>query len=305
MELYLEDMEMMQGDLHWDLPGDVEAPSSSARRRRRRPRGVTHRTGVLLTIGHRPHALVEHVCTTPQQVVDVIRGFFNLTLLYINCHSIDDRGVSNVSQRGTVSGIRLGGARIYARHLNLFTQLQSNFATSRTEPLVAQLVYAGHAYIPARPASSRPPSVSCSSPLDIEPPWWHFNVRRLLCEDAPSPERVTSPAPVDTRITAQGFNVTHHLFVPRIVMRSCSIGQNQSFCQQLANAAGTYVFAPTVAQWARQTRHRPWQLHGPVRVFVPPGLTHLRQTSALRRAQMIAMGSGRGVGRKPGPIGRA
>ena len=87
MELYLEDMEMMQGDLHWDLPGDVEAPSSSARRRRRRPRGVTHRTGVLLTIGHRPHALVEHVCTTPQQVVDVIRGFFNLTLLYINCHS--------------------------------------------------------------------------------------------------------------------------------------------------------------------------------------------------------------------------
>jgi hypothetical protein len=303
MELYLEDIDMMPGSrLHWDLPRDVEAPSS-----RGRPHGVHRSVGVLITIGPSSHAdndQIERVCDTPQQVVEVIRAFSNLTLIYINCHSIDAQGRSDARERLGVCGIRLGGARIYERDLPLFGQIRSSFPLLRmTEPLTLGIVHAAHAYVPA--SSGTPTGRSLVTFGMLNQRFW---------DGAPSPAPMTSPAPVEFRITAEGFNATSHSFVPRIVMRSCSIGQNQPFCQLLADTAETWVFAPTVDQWASQTEATPWRLHGPVRVFMPACVAYL-QDSASRRdlspfrqrlgQQMIATGSGRGVGRRRGPTGYA
>ena len=282
MELYLEDWDFLPyGDsrlLHWELPRGVEEPPSSARRRRRRPGVTPRRPGVLITIAPttpEEPAMVERVCDNPQEVVNVIGEFSNLTLLFINCHSIDAQGRSDAGERSGVCGILLGGARIYATHLPLFEGIRSSFSQHTTDQLVAGLVHTGFTYLSA-PA--------------------------------------TSEAPVDWRITAEGFNQTHHFFVPRIVMRSCSIGQDPDFCQRLADAAGTYVFAPTIDQ--RYDQAGPWELHGPIRVFIPSSLAHLyRQFFTLRRdlspgrqrlgQQLIATGIGRGVGRRRSPIGYA
>jgi hypothetical protein len=311
MELYLEDWDMMRGALHWDVPPGVEDPSSRAR-----PHGAHRPVGELITIApSTPEELaqVERRCDTPEQVVDVIGEFSGLTLVFINCHSIDDQGRSDANERGTVSGILLGGARIYARHLPLFRRIRSSFTLRWTEPSTLGLVHSAHAYVPASSGtptgrslvSFGPLSASSSSPIDIDQPFR---------DDAPSPAPATSPAPVEYTITAAGFNQNSHLFVPRIVMRSCSIGQNRDFCQRLADAADTWVFAPTVDQWASQTRWTPWELHGPVRVFVPASMAHLpvygsrQDLSPFNRRlgqQRIATGSGRGIGRRRGPIGLA
>jgi hypothetical protein len=298
MELYLEDIDMMRGSLHWDLPPDVEAPSSRAR-----PHGAHRRVGELITIGPSSHAdddQIEHVCDTPQQVVDVVGGFSNLTLLYINCHSIDDQNHSDPAERGAVSGIRLGGARIYDRGLPLFEQIRASFSQlHRTEPLEFGIV---QAYVPA---SSGTPTRRLAT-FGMQNP--------LFRDDDPAPAPSTSPAPVELTITAEGSNENSDLFVPRIVMRSCAIGQNQQFCQDLADAAETWVFAPMIDQWSTQTAATPWRLHGPVRVFIPACLAHLqaptsrRDLSPFRQRlgqQMIATGGGRGVGRRPGAIGHA
>jgi hypothetical protein len=75
MELYLEDIDMMQGPLHWDLPRGVEAPSS-----RGRPHGAHRSVGELITIGPSNHAdneQIERVCDTPEQVVELIGEFLS------------------------------------------------------------------------------------------------------------------------------------------------------------------------------------------------------------------------------------
>lgn len=280
MELYLEDWDFLPYRdrlLHWDLPSDVEEPSSSGRRRRRQPGGV-RRPGVMVTIAPTTPeqlAMVERVCDTPQEVVNVIAEFSNLTLLFINCHSIDAQGGSDAAGRGRVCGIRLGGARIYAEDLPLFERIRASFSQHTTDDLAAGLVWAGHTH-------------------------------RSIPGEAGTP--------VDWRITAEGFNQTHHFFVPRIVMRSCSIGLDRDFCQRLADVAGTYVFAPAIDQ--RYDQAGPWELHGQVCVFIPASLTHLypqfftiRQDLSLfrqrRGQQLIATGVGRGAGRRRGPIGYA
>lgn len=308
MELYLEDIDMVRGPLHWNLPRGVEDPSS-----REQPHGAHRRIGELITIG--PTSVrdnedvdrvvrddVERFCDEPREVVDVIGEFSNLTALYINCHSIDARGRSNAADRGTVAGIQLGGARIYTTSLSLFRNIRSSFIQlHRTEPSTYELMLAPHTY-------------SIDSQRTREPVPFEFavNLDYPFYDDTPAPTQETSPAPAEYRITAAGFNQNSHLFVPRIVMRSCSIGQNLQFCQTLADNANTWVFAPTVDQLASQTRATPWQLHGPVRVFIPVSLAQLQTTSSRRDLspfrqrrgqQMAATGSGRGVGRRQGVIG--
>jgi hypothetical protein len=220
--------------------------------------------GVLLTIaasGVRESTEVEHRCDTVEEIVAVIRGYANLTLLFINCHSIDDQGHSDPSQRGRVSGIRLGGARIYAGNLAAFSQIQTSFSLlARTDPFVLGLVLA-------------------------------------------APGNAYTPSGVPT-LTDSGFNNNAHLFVPRIVMRSCSIGQNRDFCQRLADTTQTWVFAPQVDQWVGAAA--PWSLHNQVLVFMPASFAQQQLSSIMRDRspfqrrlgrQMISMRSGRGIGR--------
>ena len=91
MELYLEDTDMMAGNLHWPLP-----------------RGST---GRLITIGpctrepgdpqsvcNPANELIEYACDTPSQFVNIIGQFSNIELLWFNCHSIWTQADSNSYQ---------------------------------------------------------------------------------------------------------------------------------------------------------------------------------------------------------------
>lgn len=178
------------------------------------------------------------------------------------------------------------------------------------------MIHAVHAHVPAMTGGSTSGSAVTpsllslpqnSDPLDIP----LFSAPGSSSVSVPSPAPLTPPSPMEFTITAEGFNLRSHLFVPRIVMRCCSIGQNQQFCQRLADATETWVFAPTVDQWAHITGTTPWSLHGPVRVFIPACLAHLQaSTSRLDLSpfrqrlgqQMIVTRSGRGVRRRPGTI---
>ena len=126
----------------------------------------------------------------------------------------------------------------------------------------------------------------------------------------------------------------HHLyryFIPSIILRSCSIGRNHSFCQELADKAATFVFAPQVDQWGAAPTGGSWRLHNPVFFYSPIWLWNHDYVDLLKGLwrpdpnpppwidtesssnlspfqqrlgqQRIATGPGRGVGRYRGLIG--
>lgn len=261
MELYIEHSEFTPGHpLHWDLPV------------RQGPHGRRH-VGQLITIGRsserlapgQPAGDIEEFCDAPEQVIEVIERFSNLTALYINSHAgRDDR--SRELERAGRRRLDLGGARIYAEHLPLFRRIRSCFVRnnpfSYTRPEEAELIY--------------------------------------------DPNRTNIPP--DRYV----LNDQIYSFQPRIVLCGCAIAQDREFCQGLANETGTYVFGATITQFANRTPI-PWTLDGPILVFFPsnlfiPGESSIQDLSPFQQRlgqQRMATGSGRGVGRRWGPIGLA
>lgn len=280
MKLYLEDTDMMAGGLHWSLP-----------------RGST---GRLITIGpctrgagdppsvcNPANELIEYACDTPLQFVNIIGQFSGIELLWFNCHSIDAQGgtVRGVGARGP-AGIRIGGANIYESDLTYFRSISNQAMRPASRSFAPHVVIgeAGRQAIIARHAAQ-------------------------YREQLPGP----------TVIRGEEVHHLHRYFIPSIILRSCSIGRNHSFCQTLATRANTFVFAPQVDQWRAAPTGGPWRLHNPVYFFRPISLYHHyyefllqsypESSSSLspfqRRLgqQRIATGFGRGVGRCRGTIG--
>ncbi len=280
MKLYLEDTDMMAGSLHWPLP-----------------RG---NTGRLITIGpctrgpgdpqsvcNPANALIEYACDTPLQFVNIIRQFSSIELLWFNCHSIDAQGgtVRGVGA-GTPAGIRIGGANIYESDLTYFR----NISNRAINP-------AGRSFAPHVVISE-------------------VNQQAIIARHA---SQFREQVPGHTVIRGEEVHHLQRYFIPSIILRSCSIGRNHSFCQTLANRANTFVFAPQVDQWGAAPTGGSWQLHNPVYFFRPTSLwshhyelllqSYPESSSSLSplqqrsEQQRIATGPGRGVGRCRGTIG--
>jgi len=298
MALYLEDTDMMAGNLHWPLP-----------------RGST---GRLITIGPctrgprdpqsvcRPaNELIEYACDTPFQFVNIIGQFSNIELLWFNCHSIDARGgTARAVGAGTPAGIKIGGANIYEDDLTYFRNISNSAMHPGRRSFAPHVVLseANRRAIAARRPQYREPGHGCT---DGE---W---------------------CPIGPRYATIRGEEVHHLhryFIPSIILRSCAIGRNHSFCQTLADRANTFVFAPQVEQHAAAPTGGSWQLHNPVYFFSPTSLYYHYYENLLNgwwrphqnpppwRAslspfqqrsgqQRIATGPGRGVGRCRGQIG--
>jgi hypothetical protein len=133
MELYIEDSEFRPGHpLHWDLPNGLHPPSSSGPPRRGPRPMPPGRFGQLITIGREaerdaPYAgEIEAFCERPEEIIQVIQGFSDITALYINSHANPDRR-SREAEGERRRGIQLGGTIIYAEHLRLFRAIRPNF----------------------------------------------------------------------------------------------------------------------------------------------------------------------------------
>jgi len=283
MELYLEDSEFRPGHpLHWDLPSQLQSPSTSGPSRGRRRRMPPGRFGQLITIGrgrgesserNAPYAgEIEAFCDSPQEIIGVIQRFSNITALYINSHATPDRRSRQAEVAGR-RGIQLGGTTIYEDHLPMFRGVRSCFERFWyiTEPWLVEAM------------------VLAQSPPAILPD------RRI------SFDRIGS-------------------ITPRIVLCGCAIAQDRSFCQRLANEAEVYVFGATIDQYSGQRQRviPPWTMHGPILVFIPisnfglgagaSGTSAIHNLSPFNRRlgqQRMATGSGRSTGRRSGTIGLA
>lgn len=275
MELYIEDSGFRPGlPLHWALPSGLHPPSPSGPRRRRARRMPPGRFGQLITIGRSsertaPYAdEIEAFCDTPEQVIEVIQRFSNLTALYINSHAGPDLRSREAEVAGR-RGILLGGATIYAEHLPLFRNVRSSFDR-----------------------------------------WRIFDVAIVELMSVAQRDPAILP---DRRVSLDQMSSIY----PRIVLCGCAIAQDRNFCQRLADEAEAYVFGATINQYETR-RAIPWTLDGPILVFIPSnnfglgteisGASSIQNLSPFIRRlgqQRMATGSGRGIGRRPGPIGLA
>lgn len=271
---------MMAGGLHWPLPS-----GSSGRLVTIGP--CTRGAGDPPSVCNPANELIDYACDSPAQFINIIGQFSNIELLWFNCHSIDAQGeVVRNAQSGVPAGIGIGGARIYESDLSGFRYI-SNRAMR-----VESRSFAPHVVIDE---AAR---------------------QRIIARHA---AQFRQQLPDLTVIRGEEVYNLQRYFIPSIIMRSCAIGRNRSFCQRLATAANAFVFAPQVAQWGAAPTRGPWRLHNPVNFFRPIGLYHHyyeylfrsypESSSSLspfqRRLgqQRIATGLGRGVGRHPGVIG--
>ena len=289
MELYLQDTDMMVGrPLHWPLPGGTSGrliTIGPCTRGARDPESVCNPA----------NELIDYACDNTTQFINIIRQFSNITLLYFNCHSIDAGGntVRDVGA-GVPAGIRIGGANIYESDLSSFYNLRNDAMHDQYR------IFAPH--------------VSYESLGEEEQ-------RRIWDLDAT--ENIIQQ---NGHTIIQGEVVYRWLrqsFIPSIIMRSCSIGRNHSFCQGLANRARVFVFAPMLDQWSSAPTYGPWHLHGPVFfyrshsysirfdillhsyswAFNTPQFSSRSPFQQRLGQQRIATGPGRGVGRCRGIIG--
>ena len=285
MELYLQDTDMMPGrPLHWPLPGGGSRRLITIGPCTRGPRDPE-------SVCRPANELIDYACDTTSQFINIISHFSNITLLYFNCHSINAQGsvVRDVGS-GVPAGIRIGGARIYESDLSRFYRVRNDAMRAQDRS------FAPHC------------SIESLSETEQQLIW--------MCD---ATENIIQ-TPGFTVINGEYlYRYLYRYFVPSIILRSCSIGRNHSFCQSLANRARVFVFAPMQDQWSSAPTYGPWHLHGPVYFYYSHWYSD-RFEALLKSSpyvqwsslspfqqrlgqQRIATGFGRGVGRCRGSIG--